>query len=167
MKGFCRGPDAPKQTWINRITNDRGSSSGVSVWPNALWMPNVKMGIGVYRTDKMRAGPRAVPRLGGPQIRRNYAGISYGHKCNYVKVTNALFLLSCNYQRRSVVQLDSATVESGNRYSVTELAQHQQRTAVMPTSYVTSLFYAAGRVGAGRTLVGFGPGWLFSARVHL
>jgi len=35
-----------------------------------------------------------------------------------VKVTNALFLLPCNCQRRSAVQVDSATVdESGNQYS--------------------------------------------------
>jgi len=30
------------------------------------------------------------------------------------------------------VQVDRATIETGNRYSVTELAQHQQRTAVRP-----------------------------------
>jgi len=55
-------------------------------------------------------------------------------------------LLSRNCQRRSVVQVDGATVESGNRYSVTELAQHQQRTTVMPTP-CDVIFYAAGRVG--------------------
>jgi len=31
------------------------------------------------------------------------------------------------------VHVDSATVEPGNRYWVTELAQHQQRTALIPT----------------------------------
>jgi len=38
------------------------------------------------------------------------------------------------------MQVDSAVIGSGNRYSVTKLAQHQQRTAVMPVPYVTSLF---------------------------
>ena len=39
------------------------------------------------------------------------------------------------------------TVESGNRYSVNELAQHQQRTAVMPTPSWCHCCYVAGRVG--------------------
>jgi len=84
----------------------------------------------------MRVPGRAVLRLrsgrayAARSIQR-HAGISYCRECNRVKVTNALFLLSCNCQRRSVVQVNSATVESGNRYSVSELAQHQQLTAVM------------------------------------
>jgi len=55
--------------------------------------------------------------------------------------------------QHSVVQVDSATVESGNRYSVTELAQHQQRTTVMPTPYVTSLFLHCGPSRTGLWLV--------------
>ena len=47
------------------------------------------------------------------------------------------------------MQVHSATVESGNRYSVTELAQHQQCTAVMPTPYMMPLFLCQGRDKSG------------------
>jgi len=69
------------------------------------------------------------------------------------------------------VQVNSATVESGNRYSVTELVQHQQRTAVLTTPYVTSTQQvqsgqaqlesgqaAPGPATLGWTVLGFGPG---------
>jgi len=47
---------------------------------------------------------RAGPRLGSLRfsIRKKYASISYGHKCNCVKVTSALFLLSCNFEKLSI-----------------------------------------------------------------
>jgi len=57
----------------------------------------------------------------------------------------------------AVVQVYSATVDAGNWYSVTELAQHQQRTAVMPTTYVTSLFLCCGPSLAG---LGWAALWL-------
>jgi len=70
------------------------------------------------------------------------------------------------------VQVDSATVESSTRYSVTGLTQHQQLTAVMTTLLWRYCFYATGQVGQGWTVVGFGPsqaelwlrpGWHFLA----
>jgi len=84
--------------------------------------------------------PRPVRRQQGRISAQAGPSISYGYKC--VKAMNALVLLSCNCQRRSVLQVDNATVESGNN-SVTELAHHQQRTAVMPTPCVMSLFFCA------------------------
>jgi len=45
-------------------------------------------------------------------------------RLNCAKVTNVLSLLSCSCQRRSVVKVGSATVDSDNRYAVTELSQH-------------------------------------------
>jgi len=88
----------------------------------------------------MRAGLQHRPGHLNDSKWRKYASISYGYTCNCVSVTTGLFSLSCNSQWRSVVQVNSATVESGNRYSVTELVQHQQRTAVLTTPYVTSMF---------------------------
>ena len=70
------------------------------------------------------------------------------------------------------MQIDSASVQSGNQYSVTELVQQQQCTAVMPTPYATSLLSCHGlsqanqsparsgltQAGLGWTVAGFGPG---------
>ena len=100
-----------------------------------------------HPASKMRADPArglestsawAGPCLGSPQLTKEVCQHFIHHKCNCVKVTNALFLLSYNCQRRSVVLIDNPTVESENRYSLTELAQHQQHTAVMTMPYVSS-----------------------------
>ena len=119
---------------------------------------------------RARAGDEDGPRLEGTQHTKKHAGISCGDKCNCVKVTNVVFLLSRSCKRRSVVQGGSATVESGDRYSVMELAQHQQRTAaVVPTPCVTSLFLRTGDKGAesGRAELWLRPDRRFCAHARL
>ena len=89
-----------------------------------------------------------------------------------ISATAELLLLSRSCQRHSVMlmQVDSATVESGNRYSVTELAQHQPCTAVMLTKGCQRhtwrhCWVKLDRTGPGRTLARAGRRFL--ADVHL
>jgi len=69
------------------------------------------------------------------------------------------------------MQVETATVECGNQYSVVELAQHQECMTLLPAPHVTSLFLHSvfyilaingpSQAGLGWTVIGFGQAELW------
>jgi len=122
------------------------------LWPNG-WMDQ----------DETWHGGRPRPRTHCSPERGTAAPSLFFQPMSIVVIRSPIWattehLILSNCQQHSVVQVDNATVEFGNRYSVTEqseLAQHQQCTCSSNanTIYVTSAFCALAISGSAGTSV--------------